>query len=76
VTTTVDIRELPERLDELLAEAGAGGEVIVTERGMPRARLLPLAVAGPRTPSLHPGAFQVAADFDEPLPDEFWTGQP
>jgi hypothetical protein len=27
-----------------------------------------------RVPDLHPGALQPAADFDEPLPDEFWQG--
>jgi hypothetical protein len=28
----------------------------------------------PRIPGLHPGAIQVSEDFDDPLPDEFWTG--
>jgi hypothetical protein len=29
-----------------------------------------------RIPDLHAAAMQTAGDFDEPLPDEFWTGQP
>jgi len=29
-----------------------------------------------RVAGLHPGAFEPAPDFDAPLPDEFWTGQP
>ncbi len=28
-----------------------------------------------RQPDLHPGAFVVADDFDEPLPDNFWLGE-
>jgi hypothetical protein len=27
-----------------------------------------------RKPGLHPGAFVVHDDFDEPLPDSFWLG--
>jgi hypothetical protein len=28
-----------------------------------------------RTPGLHPGAFVMGDDFDDPLPDEFWLGE-
>ena len=28
----------------------------------------------PRIPGLHRGAIWTSEDFDEPLPDEFWTG--
>jgi hypothetical protein len=28
-----------------------------------------------RQPDLHPGAFVVADDFDDPLPDSFWLGE-
>ena len=35
----------------------------------------PPAVAGERIANLHPGAFQPTADFDAPLPDEFWLGK-
>jgi hypothetical protein len=28
-----------------------------------------------RQPDLHPGAFLVSDDFDEPLPDSFWFGE-
>ncbi|ASC74134.1 hypothetical protein XM38_051090 [Halomicronema hongdechloris C2206] len=28
-----------------------------------------------RQPDLHPGAFVVADDFNEPLPDSFWLGE-
>jgi hypothetical protein len=28
----------------------------------------------PRIPGLHPGAIWTSEDFDDALPDEFWTG--
>ena len=76
MATAIDVRELPARLDEALAVASAGGEVILLEGSTPRARLVPLGPAPPRVAGLHPGAIQAAADFDAPLPDDFWAGQP
>ena len=74
MTTTIDIRELPARLDEALALASAGGEVILLEGSTPRARLVPFGPASPRIAGLHAGAMQPAPDFDAPLPDDFWAG--
>ena len=28
-----------------------------------------------RIPGLHPGAFVISDDFDDPLPDSFWLGE-
>jgi antitoxin (DNA-binding transcriptional repressor) of toxin-antitoxin stability system len=75
MATAIDIRELPARLDEVLALASAGGEVILLEGSTPRARLVPLGPPAPRVAGLHPGALQAAPDFDAPLPDDFWAGQ-
>jgi antitoxin (DNA-binding transcriptional repressor) of toxin-antitoxin stability system len=76
MATAIDIRELPARLDEALAVASAGGEVILLDGSTPRARLVPLGSTAPRTAGLHPGALQATPDFDAPLPDDFWAGQP
>ncbi len=35
---------------------------------------LKAAQPGQRKAGLHAGAIWVSEDFDEPLPDEFWTG--
>ena len=75
MSTTIDIRELPARIDEALALASSGREVILTDGPTPRARLLPLTT-GERVAGLHAGAIQPAPDFDAPLPDDFWAGQP
>jgi antitoxin (DNA-binding transcriptional repressor) of toxin-antitoxin stability system len=66
MSTTIDIRDLPARLDEALALASAGREVILTDGPTPRARLIPLTT-GERVAGLHTGAMQPAADFDAPL---------
>ncbi len=75
-TTTVDVQELPTRFAEVMSLATAGTEVILTEGHTPRARLLPLSPGQARLAGLHAGAIQVTADFDAPLPEDFWTGTP
>jgi antitoxin (DNA-binding transcriptional repressor) of toxin-antitoxin stability system len=74
MATAIDIHELPARLDEALAVVSAGGEVILVEGSIPRARLVPLEPAPPRSAGLHPGAIQAASDFDDAFSDDFWAG--
>lgn len=76
VMTTAGVAELKARLSEYLARARAGEEVLVTDRGRPVARLVP--VEGP-----HLGSDQDAGLVEleragllrpalRPLPDGFW----
>ena len=74
MATTVDIRELSTRLNELLELTAAGQEIILFDGSAPRARLVPLAPAE-RVAGLHAGAIRLSPDFDAPLPEEFWAGQ-
>ena len=70
---TVDVHEAQTRLSDVLT----GAEVILTQGNQPLARLvpvLPLTMSAPRAAGLHAGAIWTSDDFDEPLPDEFWTG--
>jgi antitoxin (DNA-binding transcriptional repressor) of toxin-antitoxin stability system len=76
MSTIIDLRDLPVRLEEALAIVASGREVILTDGPTPRARLVPCAEPSPRVPGLHPGALQAAPDFDAPLPDDFWAGRP
>jgi antitoxin (DNA-binding transcriptional repressor) of toxin-antitoxin stability system len=80
-TKTIDVQEAQTNLPELLSLVAAGTEIIVTRDDMPLARLVPIeapveAPALPRVPGLHPGSIWTSEDFDEPLPDEFWSGTP
>ncbi len=64
-----------------LATQEAG--VLLTQDHKPVAKVMPVPdpAEAPATPAqrrklgLHPGAWLVSDDFDEPLPDEFWLGQ-
>jgi len=71
---TVEISEAQGQLAELVEQAAAGTEVVLTEGDTPRARLVAVAAGSPRrVPGLHPGSMEVSDDFDAPLPDEFWA---
>jgi prevent-host-death family protein len=77
MSTTIEVSELAGRFAEVLAQAETGNEVIVTEGGVPRAKLtaIPPPRTEPRVPGLHPGAMEMAPDFNDPLPDDFWLGK-
>ena len=72
---TVEVDEAQVRLRELLYLVAAGTEVILTDGETPLARLVPIAgQPRARVAGLHTGAIQISDDFDDPLPDDFWTG--
>jgi antitoxin (DNA-binding transcriptional repressor) of toxin-antitoxin stability system len=71
LTRTIDVRKEPPDLEGLLSLVAQGTEVVLTEGDTPIARLVPV---GKRVAGLHAGAISTTEDFDEPLPDEFWTG--
>ncbi len=76
-TKTVDVHEAQIDLVELLSLVASGTEIILTEGSTPLARIVPMAGATtPRVAGLHPVAILASEDFDEPLPEEFWTGAP
>jgi prevent-host-death family protein len=77
MTQTVSIDEAQNKLPDLLAQALAGDEVIITEHGTPVARLVPVLANAKkkRVAGLNRGTIWTSEDFDEPLPDEFWLGQ-
>ncbi|MGA2735465.1 MAG: toxin-antitoxin (TA) system antitoxin [Syntrophobacteraceae bacterium] len=71
LTRTIDVRKEPPDLQGLLSLVAQGPEVVLTEGDIPIARLVPV---GNRVAGLHAGAILTREDFDERLPDEFWTG--
>ncbi len=74
-TKLVDVQEAQRQLAELVSLAQQGNEVIIAEGSTPLARLVPVTLRSkPRVAGLHQGAMRMHTDFNEPLPDEFWTG--
>jgi prevent-host-death family protein len=69
--TEVGMHEAKTRLSQLVEQAEAGEDVVITRRGAPVVRLVPVA----RTSALHSvrgiwaNQVRIAADFDE-LPDD------
>ena len=75
-TKTVDIVEAQASLPDLVSLVNAGVEVVLTKNSTPVACLVPMESApAARVPGLHAGAIKTSDDFDQPLPDEFWTGE-
>lgn len=75
-TTTIDIGKTPTQLADLLSLALSGTEVIIAKDDKPLARLVAVvAERKQRIGNLNPGSIITSDDFDEPLPDEFWTGE-
>jgi|GEM_PF-4624522 len=71
MTITVTKQEFRERLEELLALAQGGAEVVVQ---VPDESELRLSTSIPRRVwiwNMHPGAY-IAPDFADPLPNEYW----
>ena len=69
-------------LEDLLEMAKKEDGLTLTKAGHPVAQVIPLpeklrqrVAPLPRKLGLHPGAWVVSDDFDEPLADEFWMGQ-
>lgn len=73
-TTTIDIGKTPTELADLLSLALSGTEVIIVEDNKPLARLVPVHHEKQRIGNLNPGSIAISDDFDDALPDEFWTG--
>ena len=72
---TVDIHDTETSLSELVSLALQGNEVIIAEDDKPLARLIPISEPKKlRTPGLNRGEIWTSEDFDEPLPESFWTG--
>jgi antitoxin (DNA-binding transcriptional repressor) of toxin-antitoxin stability system len=70
---TIDVQKDVTDLKGLLSLVADGNEILLTEGDTPVARLIPI---GWRVAGLHAGAIRTSEDFDEPLPEQFWTGSP
>jgi len=76
LTKTVDINKVQTQWTKLLSLVKTGTEIIFMEGSTFIARLVPVSSSSlPRLPGLHAGAIWTSDDFDQPLPNEFWTGE-
>ena len=64
----VNIADAKARLPELVERAARGEEIVIARSGRPRARLVPLATQKPRIPGSGSGQWEIAGDFNAPLP--------
>lgn len=73
--TTIDVHDAQTQLLQLLTLALKGGDVVIAKDNVPLVRLVPVEPQKKgRTAGLHNGAMRMSNDFNEPLPDDFWSG--
>jgi prevent-host-death family protein len=66
----INIHEAKTRFSQLLRRVAAGEEIIVANRGVPVARLVPIpAERARRKLGIFRDQMTIADDFDAPLPD-------
>jgi antitoxin (DNA-binding transcriptional repressor) of toxin-antitoxin stability system len=72
---TIDLSVTQIELSDLLEEIREGNEIILVESGTLLARISPPASIKPRIAGLHESmGGWISPDFNDPLPEEFWTG--
>ena len=69
---TVNIHQAKTNLSRLLSRVELGEEIVIANRGIPIAKLVPFHTPSKRRASLglDQGQFTVPDDFDAPLPEE------
>lgn len=69
---TVNIHQAKTNLSRLLSRVEHGEEIVISNRGVPIAKLIPFRTSLDRRSSLGQdrGKFVVPDDFNAPLPDE------
>ena len=68
--TQIPVAQLKARLSEILRRVRAGNELIVTDRGVPVARLVPMGTAPDAEALIRDG---LARGPQQALPKDFWT---
>jgi prevent-host-death family protein len=76
--SNVTIHEAKTNLSRLIAEVERGGEVVISRRDKPVARLVPVGPAKKeRKPGRMAGLISIGPEFFEPLPEDelrLWEG--
>jgi prevent-host-death family protein len=70
----VNTHEAKTQFSRLLQRVAAGEEITIANRGVPVARLVPMAAAGAkRKLGVYASQMTIPVDFDAPLPEELLT---
>ncbi len=78
MTRTLNINEINNSIQAVLALTKNGDEVVLEENGNPVAKVTPIGMVEkpenlpPRIAGLREGRSWMSDDFDDELPDEFW----
>jgi prevent-host-death family protein len=68
---SISVYQARAELSQLIERALSGEEIVITRRGRPTVRLLPVEQAMPqRKPGALKGLFEVSDSFFEPLPED------
>lgn len=67
MTKSVGVHEAKTHLSRLLNTVAAGEEVVITRRGEPAARLVPIRSTAGRAFGIDRGRLSIPPDFDAPL---------
>ncbi|NMF60743.1 type II toxin-antitoxin system Phd/YefM family antitoxin [Pseudanabaena yagii] len=69
---TVNIHQAKTNLSRLLSRVELGEEIVISNRGVPVAKLVPFCTSSNRKASLgiDRGRFVVPEDFNDPLPED------
>ncbi len=74
ITKTIDVQNVQISIEDILSLVRQGTDVLFTDANMPLARMIPLKTPPTtRIAGLHQEAIRTSDDFDDPLPEEFWT---
>jgi prevent-host-death family protein len=76
--TIVTVHDAKTNLSKLIAEALAGGDVIIARASTPAVRLVPVNSVGKRQFGALRGQIAIDSRFEESLPDEelaAWQGE-
>ena len=68
------VHDAKTNLSKLIADALAGGDVVIARGSVPAVRLVPVAPRGRRRFGALKGKIAIDKRFDEPLPDNELTG--
>jgi prevent-host-death family protein len=73
---TINVHQAKTNLSKLLADVELGEEIIIANRGVPVAKLIPFQQASARRASLGQdrGRFVVPENFNDPLPEDILAG--